>query len=62
MRAETVKGRVTEALAINEVSVLRQGPQAAKLRVLIDGRERLEELVLALRRELDELKEKLGDA
>ncbi len=45
MRAETVKGRVTKALAINEVSVLRQGPQAAKLRVLIDGRERLEELV-----------------
>ena len=44
MRAETVKGRVTEALAINEVSLLRQGPQAAKLRVLIDGRERLAEL------------------
>ncbi len=45
MRAENVKGRVTEALAINEVSLLRQGPQAAKLRVLIDGRERLVELV-----------------
>jgi NAD+ kinase len=45
MRAENVKGRVTEALAINEVSLLRQGPQAAKLRVLIDGRERLPELV-----------------
>jgi NAD+ kinase len=45
MRAETVKGRVTEALAINEVSLLRQGPQAAKLRVVIDGRERLDELV-----------------
>jgi NAD+ kinase len=45
MRAETAKGRVTEALAINEVSLLRQGPQAAKLRVLIDGRERLAELV-----------------
>jgi NAD+ kinase len=38
-------GKVTEALAINEVSLLRQGPQAAKLRVVIDGRERLEELV-----------------
>ena len=36
---------MTEALAINEVSLLRQGPQAAKLRISIDGRERLEELV-----------------
>ncbi|MFZ1480283.1 MAG: NAD kinase [Paracoccaceae bacterium] len=45
MRAETVRGKVTMALAINEVSLLRQGPQAAKLRVIIDGRERLEELV-----------------
>ncbi len=45
MRAVNAKGKVTEALAINEVSLLRQGPQAAKLRVLIDGRERLEELV-----------------
>ncbi|OYX22851.1 MAG: NAD kinase [Rhodobacterales bacterium 32-66-7] len=45
MRAENVKGRVTKALAINEVSLLRQGPQAAKLRVVIDGRVRLEELV-----------------
>jgi NAD+ kinase len=45
MRAENARGRVTEALAINEVSLLRQGPQAAKLRVLIDGRERLAELV-----------------
>ncbi len=45
MRAENARGRVTEALAINEVSLLRQGPQAAKLRVVIDGRERLDELV-----------------
>lgn len=45
MRAVNARGKVTEALAINEVSLLRQGPQAAKLRVLIDGRERLEELV-----------------
>jgi NAD+ kinase len=37
MRAENTKGRVTEALAINEVSLLRQGPQAAKLRVLRRG-------------------------
>lgn len=45
MRAENARGKVTEALAINEVALLRQGPQAAKLRVLIDGRERLAELV-----------------
>ncbi|MFN5996836.1 MAG: NAD kinase [Paracoccaceae bacterium] len=45
MRAENARGKVTQALAINEVSLLRQGPQAAKLRVLIDGRERLPELV-----------------
>lgn len=45
MRAQNAKGRVTEALAINEVSLLRQGPQAAKLRVSIDGRVRMEELV-----------------
>ena len=45
MRAENARGRVTEALAINEVSLLRQGPQATKLRVSIDGRVRMEELV-----------------
>lgn len=45
MRAENTRGKVTEALAINEVSLLRQGPQAAKLKISIDGRERLEELV-----------------
>lgn len=45
MRAENVRGKVTQALAINEVSLLRQGPQAAKLRVIVDGRVRLEEMV-----------------
>lgn len=45
MRAVNTRGRATEALAINEVSLLRQGPQAAKLRISIDGRERLAELV-----------------
>lgn len=44
MRAENAKGKVTEAAAINEVSLLRQGPQAAKLRISVDGRVRLEEL------------------
>ncbi|MEL7255661.1 MAG: NAD kinase [Pseudomonadota bacterium] len=45
MRAEDVTGHVHEALAINEVSLLRMGPQAAKLKISIDGRSRLEELV-----------------
>jgi NAD+ kinase len=45
MRAETVTGRVEEALAINEVSLLRAGPQAAKLRISVDGKVRLSELV-----------------
>ena len=38
-------GTSHDALAINEVSLLRAGPQAAKLRISVDGRERLEELV-----------------
>ena len=45
MRAEDVTGTLHEALAINEVSLLRMGPQAAKLKISIDGRSRLEELV-----------------
>lgn len=45
MRAETVGGAVSEGLAINEVSLLRAGPQAARLRVSVDGRPRLAELV-----------------
>ncbi|EAQ23499.1 ATP-NAD kinase, putative [Roseovarius sp. 217] len=45
MRAESRDGALHEALAINEVSLLRAGPQAAKLRITIDGRLRLEELV-----------------
>lgn len=45
MRAETVEGEVHEALAINEVSLLRAGPQAAKLRIHVDGKLRLAELV-----------------
>lgn len=38
-------GTTHKALAINEVSLLRAGPQAAKLRISVDGRERLDELV-----------------
>ncbi len=45
MRAETAAGGMVEALAINEVSLLRAGPQAARLRISVDGRERLDELV-----------------
>lgn len=45
MRAETADGAVHEALAINEVSLLRAGPQAAKLQISVDGRVRLGELV-----------------
>lgn len=45
MTAHGVDGTEVTALAINEVSLLRQGPQAAKLRILIDGRERMPELV-----------------
>ena len=45
MRATRPDGYMEEALAINEVSLLRAGPQAAKLRILVDGKERMAELV-----------------
>ncbi len=45
MVAETADGRAEYALAINEVSLLRAGPQAARLRILVDGRVRLDELI-----------------
>ncbi|MBK5932676.1 NAD+ kinase [Rhodovulum imhoffii] len=45
MRATRPDGSTAEALAINEVSLLRAGPQAAKLRISVDGKVRLEELV-----------------
>ena len=45
MQARTVDGRDETALAINEVSLLRQGPQAARLRISVDDRVRMEELV-----------------
>lgn len=38
-------GTVAEARAFNEVSLWRQSYQAAKLRICVDGRERLAELV-----------------
>ncbi|MEO8530563.1 MAG: NAD kinase [Deltaproteobacteria bacterium] len=45
MQAETSDGKTHRALAINEVSLLRAGPQAAWLRITIDGKLRLPELV-----------------
>ena len=45
MKAQTIDGKMHDALAINEVSLLRAGPQAAKLKITIDGHLRLEELV-----------------
>lgn len=45
MRATTENGTQHEALAINEVALLRQTRQTAKLRIHIDGRVRVEELV-----------------
>jgi NAD+ kinase len=44
MSAKTADGKVVEALAINEVSMLRQTRQAAKIKIFVDGRERLTEL------------------
>ncbi|MGB0661063.1 MAG: NAD kinase [Mangrovicoccus sp.] len=45
MRATCVDGTEHRLLAINEVSLLRAGPQAAKLRIIVDRRERMDELV-----------------
>ena len=45
MRAHDAAGRVHRHRAINEVSLFRQSYQAARLRVLVDGEERLSELV-----------------
>jgi NAD+ kinase len=45
MQARDTQGRVHEHRAINEVSLFRQSAQAAHLRILIDGQERLAELI-----------------
>jgi NAD+ kinase len=44
MRAETARG-TTEALAFNEVSLLRQARQAAKICIQVDERVRIAELI-----------------
>lgn len=45
MEVTGADGRTHVALAINEVSLLRETRQAAKIRILVDGRERLAELI-----------------
>ena len=45
MSATKLDGSIEEALAINEVSLLRGGSQAAKLKVVVDDLVRLKELV-----------------
>ncbi len=45
MVAQDASGKAYKANAINEVSLLRQSYQAAKLRILVDGKERLDELI-----------------
>ena len=45
MHAVTAGGAVEEAVALNEVSLLRQLRQAAKIRITVDGRVRLPELI-----------------
>ncbi len=44
MNAITMDGKTTEALAFNEVSLLRETRQTAKIKIYIDGKLRLEEL------------------
>ena len=45
MSATDMQGNIHNHLAINEVSLLRQTAQTAKIRILVDGQERLAELV-----------------
>jgi NAD+ kinase len=45
MKAYTNKGHLTKALAFNEVSLLRETRQAAKIKVSVDNVVRLQELV-----------------
>ncbi len=45
MSAETITGETVKALAINEVSLLRETRLAAKVRILVDGVERMPKLI-----------------
>ena len=44
MRATTVSGALEERRAINEVSLLRQTAQTARIKIFVDGAERMSEL------------------
>jgi NAD+ kinase len=45
MNTTTTNGSIMENVAINEVSLLRQTHQTARLRIFIDGAERLNEII-----------------
>ena len=45
MHAKKLDGSIEDYLAINEISILRSGSQAAKLKIVVDDLVRLEELV-----------------
>lgn len=45
MHACDERGELSEALAINEVALTRDSAQAAKIRIIIDGKVRMEQLI-----------------
>ncbi|MFK8039743.1 MAG: NAD kinase [Rickettsiaceae bacterium] len=45
MKVQDIDGNMHTALAINEVSIFRNTNQSAKIRVLVDGFQRMEELI-----------------
>ena len=45
MRARTADGEIAEGTAINEVSLFRQSRQTAKIRIIVDGIVRMNELI-----------------
>ena len=45
MKAVGVDGSVHEAIAVNEVSLLRETHQASKIKISVDGKVRLDELI-----------------
>ena len=45
MKALSVDGSINEAIAINEVSLLRETHQASKIKISVDGKVRLDELI-----------------
>lgn len=45
MKCDCINGDHHESLAINEVSLLRETRQAAKIRIIVDGVERLKEMI-----------------